>query len=202
MVFQSGHIFPNSNAYQKNVNCHKRSKCFPRSSLKISTYFQMENSRKSYESATQQLVSFLEHVTTMLQATSPSQRKLFEATKAQVLKTTGKNYKHRFSLGSQVGDSIFRAESMPGNLLINHGTLKSEVPSNPFIHLFSRVEYERIHAVFEYKRWWRQHVRRLLNHDHAKAFVIQFLKQYSHPQRAPFPIHSQQEISNAFLAGK
>ena len=45
---------------------------------------QMENSRKSYESATQQLVSFLEHVTTMLQATSPSQRKLFEATKAQV----------------------------------------------------------------------------------------------------------------------
>ena len=85
----------------------------------------MENSRKSYESATQQLVSFLEHVTTMLQATSPSQRKLFEATKAQVLKTTGKNYKHRFSLGhgsnsSQLGDSIFRAESMPGTL-INHG---------------------------------------------------------------------------------
>ena len=75
----------------------------------------MENSRKSYESATQQLVSFLEHVTTMLQATSPSQRKLFEATKAQVLKTTGKNYKHRFSLGSiPSADAIFRAESMPG----------------------------------------------------------------------------------------
>ena len=79
----------------------------------------MENSRKSYESATQQLVSFLEHVTTMLQATSPSQRKLFEATKAQVLKTTGKNYKHRFSLTGSGGGSptepMFRAESMPGN---------------------------------------------------------------------------------------
>ena len=73
--------------------------------------FQMENSRKSYESATQQLVSFLEHVTTMLQATSPSQRKLFEATKAQVLKTTGKSYKHRFSLDA---NTMFRAESLPG----------------------------------------------------------------------------------------
>ena len=83
----------------------------------------MENSRKSYESATQQLVSFLEHVTTMLQATSPSQRKLFEATKAQVLKTTGKSYKHssssssssitnnRFSLDA---NTMFRAESLPG----------------------------------------------------------------------------------------
>jgi len=80
----------------------------------------MENSRKSYESATQQLVSFLEHVTTMLQATSPSQRKLFEATKAQVLKTTAQGtknyYKHRHSLGSgsATPDSMFRAESMPG----------------------------------------------------------------------------------------
>lgn len=86
--------------------------------------FQMENSRKSYESATQQLVSFLEHVTSMLQATSPSQRKLFEATKAQVLKTTGKNYKQRFSLGgssstSSSGEPMFRAESMPGKNLIN-----------------------------------------------------------------------------------
>ena len=87
--------------------------------------FQMENSRKSYESATQQLVSFLEHVTTMLQATSPSQRKLFEATKAQVLKTTAQGtknyYKHRFSLsGSGAGtpDSMFRAESMPGTYVI------------------------------------------------------------------------------------
>ena len=78
----------------------------------------MENSRKSYESATQQLVSFLEHVTTMLQATSPSQRKLFEATKAQVLKTTGKHYKHRFSLGS-INEPMFRAESMPGNSIFN-----------------------------------------------------------------------------------
>ena len=84
----------------------------------------MENSRKSYESATQQLVSFLEHVTTMLQATSPSQRKLFEATKAQVLKTTGKSYKHsnssssitnnRFSLDA---NTMFRAESLPGMYL-------------------------------------------------------------------------------------
>ena len=82
----------------------------------------MENSRKSYESATQQLVSFLEHVTTMLQATSPSQRKLFEATKAQVLKTTAQGtknyYKHRFSLsGAGTPDSMFRAESMPGTYL-------------------------------------------------------------------------------------
>ena len=61
-----------SNLY---LYCHCNVSIFP---------FQMENSRKSYESATQQLVSFLEHVTTMLQATSPSQRKLFEATKAQV----------------------------------------------------------------------------------------------------------------------
>lgn len=73
----------------------------------------MENSRKSYESATQQLVSFLEHVTTMLQATSPSQRKLFEATKAQVLKTTGKSYKHRFSLDANT-TAMFRTESLPG----------------------------------------------------------------------------------------
>ena len=77
----------------------------------------MENSRKSYESATQQLVSFLEHVTTMLQATSPAQRKLFEATKAQVLKNTVKNSKHRYSLGSSFLDSISRAESMPGMCL-------------------------------------------------------------------------------------
>ena len=79
----------------------------------------MENSRKSYESATQQLVSFLEHVTTMLQATSPSQRKLFEATKAQVLKTTGKSYKqphHRFSLDANT-TAMFRAESLPGKYL-------------------------------------------------------------------------------------
>ena len=91
----------------------------------------MENSRKSYESATQQLVSFLEHVTSMLQATSPSQRKLFEATKAQVLRATGngstgssstgsRNSK-RFSLGgssasSSTSEPMFRAESMPGKL--------------------------------------------------------------------------------------
>ena len=90
----------------------------------------MENSRKSYESATQQLVSFLEHVTTMLQATSPSQRKLFEATKAQVLRTTGNgsigssgskgSYKQRLSMGagssasSSGSEPMFRAESMPG----------------------------------------------------------------------------------------
>ena len=75
-------------------------------------FFQMENSRKSYESATQQLVAFLDHVTLMLQATSPSQRKLFEATKAHVLRTTGKNQK-RFSLDAS-SSPIFRAESMPG----------------------------------------------------------------------------------------
>ena len=85
----------------------------------------MENSRKSYESATQQLVSFLEHVTTMLQATSPSQRKLFEATKAQVLKTTGKSYSkqpplhHRFSLDANT-TAMFRAESLPGKYLFEN----------------------------------------------------------------------------------
>jgi hypothetical protein len=69
----------------------------------------MEKSRKSYEMATQQLVTFLEQVTTMLQATSPSQRKMFEATKAQVSNLTKKT-RHRFSLDA----NMFRAESMPG----------------------------------------------------------------------------------------
>ncbi len=73
----------------------------------------METSRKSYEIATQQLVTFLEQVTTMLQATSPSQRKLFEATKAQVNKVT-RSTRHRLSMDA----NMFRAESMPGNYLI------------------------------------------------------------------------------------
>ena len=60
--------------------------------------FQMENSRKSYESATQQLVSFLEHVTTMLQATSPTQRKLFEATKVQNFFSNLRNVNFSISL--------------------------------------------------------------------------------------------------------
>lgn len=74
----------------------------------------MEDSRRTYESATERLVMFLEQVTTMLQATSPSQRKFLESTRAEVSKiakrTRMQNHK-RFSLDSS---SIFRAESMPG----------------------------------------------------------------------------------------
>ena len=42
----------------------------------------MESSRKTYELATQRLVSFLDEVTSALQSTSPGHQKLINATKA------------------------------------------------------------------------------------------------------------------------
>ena len=86
----------------------------------------MESSRKTYEEATQRLVSFLEQVTTVLQGTSPVQRKLLESTRAEVSKVARRariqgsqpyiqRAAKRFSLDSVSQASLMsRAESMPG----------------------------------------------------------------------------------------
>lgn len=91
----------------------------------------MESSRKTYEMATQRLVTFLEEVTTALQYTSPAHRKLIESTKAEVSRVarrasravaTGHTIHRtrgpvgkRLSLDSSTqGGVMFRAESMPG----------------------------------------------------------------------------------------
>lgn len=78
----------------------------------------MESSRKTYELATQRLVSFLDEVTAALQSTSPHHRKLVENTKAEVSKVARRARAHqkRFSMESSMsGVSLMsRAESMPG----------------------------------------------------------------------------------------
>ena len=86
----------------------------------------MESSRKTYEEATQRLVSFLEQVTTVLQGTSPVQKKLLESTRAEISKVARRariqgsqpylqRAAKRFSLDSISQNSIMsRAESMPG----------------------------------------------------------------------------------------
>ena len=78
----------------------------------------MESSRKTYELATQRLVSFLDEVTAALQSTSPHHRKLVENTKAEVSRVARRARAHqkRFSMESSVsGMSLMsRAESMPG----------------------------------------------------------------------------------------
>jgi len=76
----------------------------------------MEDSRRTYESATERLVVFLEQVTSMLQATSPSQRKFVESTRAEVSKIAKRakmQTTKRFSLDS---NTLFRAEKLPGIL--------------------------------------------------------------------------------------
>ncbi len=87
----------------------------------------MNSSRKTYELATQRLVSFLDEVTTALQATSPAHRRLVENTKAEVSKVARRANRaanhgqltKRMSLDSAIrpGGVMSRAESMPGKHL-------------------------------------------------------------------------------------
>lgn len=85
----------------------------------------MESSRKTYEQATNRLVTFLEQVTTVLQGTSPVQRKMLESTRAEVSKVARRariqgsqaylQRGKRFSIDSTSQNSaISRAESLPG----------------------------------------------------------------------------------------
>ena len=63
-------------------------------------------------------MSFLEQVTSMLQATSPSQRKLVESTRAEISKVArraARMQQKRYSLDVA---SMSRAESMPGKFMI------------------------------------------------------------------------------------
>lgn len=77
---------------------------------------QMESSRKTYELATQRLVSFLDEVTTALQTTSPAYKRFVESTRAEVSRVarrarqTSEAANKRHSIDS----FISRAESMPG----------------------------------------------------------------------------------------
>ena len=107
----------------------------------------MESSRKTYEEATQRLVSFLEQVTTVLQGTSPVQRKLLESTRAEVSKVARRariqgsqpylsRAAKRFSLDSISQNSLMsRAESMPGlnsgfgDSLLSLSTITTEASS-------------------------------------------------------------------------
>ena len=77
----------------------------------------MESSRRTYEMATQRLVTFLDEVTSALQATSPQHRKLVESTKAEVSRVARRAQRasanKRLSLDS-ASTLISRAESMPG----------------------------------------------------------------------------------------
>uniref|UniRef100_A0A0K2U5G1 Uncharacterized protein n=1 Tax=Lepeophtheirus salmonis TaxID=72036 RepID=A0A0K2U5G1_LEPSM len=76
----------------------------------------LENSRKTYESATERLMSFLEQVSLVIQATSPAHKKLIESTRAEVSaitrKTRGRSYAYHSSAHSSQ-QAISRAESMP-----------------------------------------------------------------------------------------
>ena len=76
----------------------------------------METSRRTYEEATQQLVTFLEQVTTVLQGSGPVQRKLMESTRAEISRVArrAKIQSKRLSLDSQ--SIISRTESMPGKV--------------------------------------------------------------------------------------
>lgn len=112
----------------------------------------MEDSRRTYESATERLVMFLEQVTTMLQATSPSQRKFVESTRAEVSKIAKRakmQNSKRFSLDSS---SMFRAESMPGIVFA-----KIYFPSQFFYNLFflSRIKFKPRFVVWGGHAKWK-----------------------------------------------
>jgi len=85
----------------------------------------MEDSRRTYESATERLVVFLDQVTSMLQATSPSQRKFVESTRAEVSKIAKRAKMQNTKRISLDSNTIFRAESLPGIFLAHKKLLKS-----------------------------------------------------------------------------
>jgi len=91
----------------------------------------METSRRTYEEATNRLVTFLEQVTSVLQggggsqASNPVQRKLMESTRAEISRVArrAKIQNKRLSLDSQ--SIISRTESMPGLNFGLNGSLLS-----------------------------------------------------------------------------